>query len=50
MEKLPYRVLSVHTYCLCCDRFLDETSYLIVATTGGVFHRVTGSDLTFLEE
>jgi|TARA_R110000851_G_scaffold78512_1_gene173291 hypothetical protein len=49
-KKLPYRVLSVHTYCLCCDRFLDETSYLIVATTGGVFHRVTGSDLTFLEE
>jgi hypothetical protein len=49
-KKLPHRVLSVHTYCMCCDRFLDETRYSIVATTGEVFHKVADSDLTFLEE
>jgi hypothetical protein len=49
-NELPHVILSVHTYCMCCNRFLDEARYSIVSNTGEVFHKVADSDLTFLEE
>jgi hypothetical protein len=49
-SELPHKVLSVHTYCMCCDRFLDEANYSIMSTAGKVVHKVSESDLKFEEE
>jgi hypothetical protein len=50
LEHGSYEVLKVSTYCLCCDRFLDEPEYALKATNGYVEHKVPESKLRFPEE
>ena len=44
-------ILSTITYCLCCDRFLDEVLYTLKdVETRAIQRRVPESLLTYLEE
>ena len=38
-------ILTVSTYCLCCDRFLDEVIYSIKTNSGEILHKVRERDL-----
>jgi hypothetical protein len=44
------KVLKVNTYCMCCDRFLDEVQYAVLFNHGVVDHRVPESLLDFPKE
>ena len=44
-HRSEFKVLSVHTYCACCDRHLEVPSYSILGSAGTVKHRVAESEL-----
>lgn len=47
-DREPVTVLTINTYCKCCDRFLDGANYSIKFHDGEVKHKVPESDLHFL--
>ena len=44
-HRSSYKVLSVNTYCVCCDRSLEEATYSILGSAGTVKHKVTEAEL-----
>ena len=49
-DKEPCDIISKKTYCICCDRFLDEVRYSVRFIDGEVINGVSESDLFFEEE
>ena len=42
------KILLVDSYCLCCDRFLDEVRYTILMVgSGAIFFKVPQSELEY---
>ena len=49
-NDLPCTILSVSTYCVCCDRFLDEVHYAIKMENSVVHYKIPESKLSFPQE
>ena len=44
-------VLKTSTYCVCCDRFLNEVTHTLLEFDGDdIYHNIPESHLTFEEE